>query len=222
MTDARLDQLEAEVAAARRRVSDDLEKLRAAAGLSDLTHDVAGQLAGAKDQAIETARSAAAQAVTGVIDDIKERVAANPAAALVIGAGLAWRLYRHPPVTSLLVGAGLLALLRTDPREPSAGAEALRKARGRVERARAGLQDWASERPSPPRLHPERTRSGAVSEDVEAGAWAGDPGAANVPQLELGPRFEGRRRTEPRDKVLLGAAALAIAAAGALAYRRRM
>jgi hypothetical protein len=34
---------------------------------------------------------------------------------LAIGAGIAWQLLRHPPITSLLVGAGLLSLWRTAP-----------------------------------------------------------------------------------------------------------
>jgi len=36
-------------------------------------------------------------------------------AALAIGTGLAWRLIRRPPIATVLVGAGLLSLFRTQP-----------------------------------------------------------------------------------------------------------
>ena len=35
----------------------------------------------------------------------------NPFAVALIGAGIAWRLYKKPPVTTLLVGAGLASLM---------------------------------------------------------------------------------------------------------------
>jgi gas vesicle protein len=57
------------------------------------------------------------------LDEIKARAAANPIAALAIGAGLAWRLARHPPIATLLVGAGLWGLLKTDPHQRYAGAD---------------------------------------------------------------------------------------------------
>src|SRR6185437_14414318 len=40
---------------------------------------------------------------------------ANPSAALAIGAGLAWRLVKHPPLATALIGAGVLSLWRTTP-----------------------------------------------------------------------------------------------------------
>ena len=36
--------------------------------------------------------------------ELKDRAAANPVAALAIGAGLAWRLVHRPPIATLLVG----------------------------------------------------------------------------------------------------------------------
>ena len=47
------------------------------------------------------------------------RAAANPAAALAIGAGLAWRIAHRPPIASLLVGIGLVSLMRTSPSQKS-------------------------------------------------------------------------------------------------------
>src|SRR4026208_651381 len=47
--------------------------------------------------------------------DLKARAAANPSAALAIGAGLAWRLVKHPPIATALIGAGAPSLWRTNP-----------------------------------------------------------------------------------------------------------
>ena len=50
-----------------------------------------------------------------MVDDLKAKAAANPAATLAIGAGIAWRAFRHPPIATALIGAGLFSLLRTPP-----------------------------------------------------------------------------------------------------------
>src|SRR5262249_31626262 len=50
-----------------------------------------------------------------VLDDLKARAAANPSAALAIGAGIGWRLVKHPPIATALLGAGILGLWRTTP-----------------------------------------------------------------------------------------------------------
>jgi hypothetical protein len=39
-------------------------------------------------------------------DDVKARAAANPAAVIAIGAGLAWRLLQRSPIASALIGVG--------------------------------------------------------------------------------------------------------------------
>jgi hypothetical protein len=67
----------------------------------------------AKDELVEKARYAVESKVTGVVEEIKAKAAANPAAALMIGAGVGWYLLRRPPITTALVGYGLFSLLRT-------------------------------------------------------------------------------------------------------------
>jgi hypothetical protein len=47
-------------------------------------------------------------------DDVKARAAANPAALIAIGAGLAWRLMQRPPIASALIGVGLYSLWKTE------------------------------------------------------------------------------------------------------------
>ena len=49
-------------------------------------------------------------------EKIKARAASNPAAVIAIGAGLAWRLLRSPPIASALIGVGLFSLWKTQPR----------------------------------------------------------------------------------------------------------
>ncbi len=65
-------------------------------------------------KAKDSARDTAQQKVQSFTEDLQERAKANPLAVGLIGAGIAWRLYKHPPVTTLLVGAGV-ALLMTGP-----------------------------------------------------------------------------------------------------------
>jgi hypothetical protein len=55
---------------------------------------------------------------TSILDDLKARAAANPLAAVSIGAGLIWYLVRHPPIATILVGLGVYGLIRTNPNEP--------------------------------------------------------------------------------------------------------
>jgi len=47
-----------------------------------------------------------------MVEDMKAKASENPAATLAISAGLAWRLLRHPPIATALIGAGLFSLLR--------------------------------------------------------------------------------------------------------------
>jgi hypothetical protein len=49
-------------------------------------------------------------------EKLKARAAANPAAVIAIGAGLAWRLIQRPPIASALIGVGLFSLWKTEPK----------------------------------------------------------------------------------------------------------
>ena len=99
-----LDVLESEVDAARMRLASDMVRLRSPAGLTGL-----------RDQAMAAASSAASSTGARLWSDLKGRAAANPGATLAIGAGIAWHLARHPPISTLLVGYGLYSLMRTSP-----------------------------------------------------------------------------------------------------------
>jgi hypothetical protein len=98
MAELSLQAREREVEAARARLTANLALLRAPDTFSNFTD-------GLKQEALNTKDA--------WIDSLKAKAAANPAATLAIGAGLAWRLFRNPPIASALVGLGLFSLLRT-------------------------------------------------------------------------------------------------------------
>jgi uncharacterized protein YjbJ (UPF0337 family) len=75
------------------------------------------QVDGYKQQLLGGVRESGESFVGGM----KRRVMDNPIPVAMIGAGLAWRFYRHPPVATLLVGAGVAMLMRAKtPADPNA------------------------------------------------------------------------------------------------------
>jgi F0F1-type ATP synthase membrane subunit b/b' len=120
MNEASLPLLELEVEAARAKLAGDLATLRSPATYQEFTEGLKQEAFEAKDAMIEKAKSSAVSKMEEFVEDIKARAAANPAAALAIGAGIAWRLLRRPPIATALVGAGLVSLLRTTPRRTAA------------------------------------------------------------------------------------------------------
>jgi ElaB/YqjD/DUF883 family membrane-anchored ribosome-binding protein len=142
MSEMELDRLEREVEEARQRVAVDLARLRAPGAMAALKVDVTAQAMRTKDRMLDSARDSARQRTNGLVDEVKARIAANPGAALAIAAGLAWRLYRHPPITTLLVGGGLVSLMRTDPSDPAVGAGAAARAAELAESASGKIEEW--------------------------------------------------------------------------------
>lgn len=108
-----LERCERDVEAARARLAGDLQILRRPETVQSFTRAIKIELMTAKDAAIESAKTSAFGAVSDAVDKLKSKAAANPAALLAIGAGLAWHFVRNPPVVSALVGAGLFSLLKT-------------------------------------------------------------------------------------------------------------
>ena len=66
-----------------------------------------------KNELMERARDSGREALHSIADDLKQRALNNPLAVAMIGAGVGWRLYKHPPITTLLVGTGMVLLMRT-------------------------------------------------------------------------------------------------------------
>ena len=110
-----LNQLEREVEVARAKLASDLSRLTSPATLDGFQSDVKREAYGVKDAMLNGAKATVQSKVQEVIDDLKARAAANPAAVLAIAAGIGWRLIHRPPVATALVGAGIWGLLRTPP-----------------------------------------------------------------------------------------------------------
>jgi len=113
MSDSTLSQLENDVESARARLAEDLSTLRSPTTWSEFSDGLKHEALQAKDALIEKVRSSVRSRATEFVEDLKTKAAANPGAALVIGAGLAWRFFQRPPIATALVGAGLYSLLRT-------------------------------------------------------------------------------------------------------------
>ena len=101
MGGASLHDHEIEVEQSRAKLTQDLAVLCSGKTLSAFTEDL-------KKEAFDT-RDA-------LWEKIKARAASNPAAVIAIGTGLAWRLFRRPPISSALIGVGLFSLWKTTPR----------------------------------------------------------------------------------------------------------
>jgi hypothetical protein len=126
-------QLEREVEAARAKLANDLTVLRSPETAADFTQALKQEAKSGLDATIQS-----------IIEDVKGRAAANPAAALAIGAGLAWRLIRHPPIATALIGAGLVSLFRT-PTQARNGAGYLSHAKSHLEEQASQVAGYAAE-----------------------------------------------------------------------------
>jgi hypothetical protein len=108
-----LRQCESEVEQARARLGADLAVLRSPRTFAAFTEDLKQDALETKDELVDQAKQAVQSRANDVVEELKAKAAANPTAALMIGAGLGWYLLRHPPITTALVGFGLFSLLRT-------------------------------------------------------------------------------------------------------------
>jgi len=140
-----LDRLEGDVREARRRLKSDLEALRAPETFSSFKEDVIGEARQSRDDIVANVKEAAANRAERLVADIKARAAANPVAVGAIAAGVAWRILRKPPITTMLVGYGLISLWRTKPGQPAPGAETVYRAADMVIEAKEQAEQWGSE-----------------------------------------------------------------------------
>ena len=147
MIEPSLNQLEREVEASRTKLASDLSTLRSPATAAEFTETLKQEAFDAKDQLLDKAKAKAQSSIESLIEDVKARAAANPAAALAIGAGIAWRLIRHPPIATALVGAGLISLFRTPPAHPNGQtpADYLSHAKTRLREQASAAADVAQE-----------------------------------------------------------------------------
>ena len=242
MSEAELNVLERDVEQARARFAGDLARLRSPATLSNFQDDLWARASETKDDLVEKAKEAATDGVQRLVSDLKEKAAANPAAALAIAAGLAWRLVHRPPIASLLVGIGLYSLWRTTPSE---GEGLVPRAADLAGQVKETLQEWSAG--ATENLTQIADKASAAAEEAYASARdtasnvkthvtvAADQAAGSVQETmthirdqasAAGAKTSAAVRAiapneEARDNLLLGAAALAVAAAVGIAYQRR-
>jgi hypothetical protein len=222
-----LARLEFEVEEARARLVRNLSVLRAAQTYRKFTADL---------------RSEAQSVAQRVMDDVKARAAANPAAVLAISAGIAWRLLKDPPIAMALIGAGVLGLWRAKPVNVARGdylSTAQQRFREQVGDALDTVKDYASEAAVVAQEKAadyaqtagkavQGLATSAAEETLEAiesarAAAASFPeeavDAAQRATAQLGHALDDGNL---RDQLLLGAAGVAVATALGLAYQRRM
>jgi hypothetical protein len=218
--------LEVEVEEARAKLARDLALLRSPQTYREFT-------AGLKSEAQSVAQR--------VLDDVKARAAANPSAALAIGAGIAWRLLKHPPIATALIGAGVLSLWRTTPvhvEEEDYLSTAQQRFGEQVSEAVETVKDYAAEtvtsaqeKDSDYAQAARQKIHGLAASAAEEAAQRIEPAreaAKHIPDQTVNVAQRARSEFDRaindediRDQVLLGIAGLAVVAALGVAYQRR-
>jgi hypothetical protein len=231
VSESELNRLESEVEEARARLTSDLDRLRNPDMVSTFKTDLMREAGNFKDEWIDKAKSATRDGARRILEDLKDRAAANPLAAAAIGAGVLWHLARHPPITTLLVGAGVFGLMRANPEQPSAIVDRVGEIAGSVQEQ---AREWASDaREASARIGEKASAMTAqISNQVGARvALAGEVAQEATASLASGAGELAQRtkrivddvvpNEEGRDTLLLGGAMVAIAAAVGITFQRR-
>jgi hypothetical protein len=227
MSHAELDRLEGDVRDARRRLKSDLKVLRAPETFSSFKAEVLDEVRQSRDDIVANVKGAATDRTERLIADIKERALANPVAVGAIAAGVAWHILRKPPITTTLVGYGLISLWRMKPGQPAPGAETVYRSANIAIEAKEQVGQWGSEA-ADAIARATNVVVPAVTGTVQR--WSADIGEAvsqgtTSAQSLLASGSQSFQHIvmdkQERDKVLLGAAAVALTAALGLACMRR-
>ena len=246
MSESSLSQLERDVESARAKLARDLSMLRSPQTAGQFTEALREEAVSIKDAALDKAKASLKSSIESWLDDVKARAAANPAAALAIGTGLAWRLLRNPPIATALVGAGILSLFRTFPARLSEAsnekylsvgktrlAEQVSQAAEEVKEKAAALGDSIAEKATETvtdlkarfsNLREQET-SPPRGADLASSMWS-NPGEPADEIWKKQPAQEGGMVSpvgngEARDKFLLGAASVAVITALGISLQRR-
>jgi hypothetical protein len=221
MSQTNLDDLERDVEDARIRLVHDVGRLRAPATLSGFKDDVVAKAQEVRHQWVHKATDAASISVRRIWSDLVDRASANPGAALVIGAGLAWRLAHRPPIATLLVGVGLASLLRTNPSSSPSPIITRASELGGTARDWGGavnetMRDWAEQtRDAAGQTLSQVSKSASETYSLVSTTAANVRGQASEIAETVSPNGDAR------DAYLLGAAILAIGAASVIAFQRQ-
>jgi hypothetical protein len=163
-----------------------------------------------RNEVVERARESGRRTVRDTAADLKLRAKNNPAAVALIGAGIGWRLYKHPPIATLLIAAGTAMLINTP---------------GRARRSEFGSDRHREQEARPQGSMPGRAAGygSPVATDV-AGSGTSEPMAAMATRLGEAARDAGGRLREAAHEAgsrISGAAvrtgsSMAVAAEGAV------
>jgi len=252
MNDTSVQAREQDVEHARAKLAASLGTLRDPATLSGFTDDLKQEAVELKDNLLGQAKSVAQSTLNDWVEDLKAKAAANPAAALAVGGGLAWHFIRHPPIASALIGLGIYSLWRTDTVRPGVGyrPDYLQEGKARLkEQTGAALTKVKDMAADAHEAVSEKASDLATTAQSKIQQWTDDAAealgemtssrGAGAPPLapdllssddarasSLGQRAQMTERllTEPdsRDKVLLSVAGLAVAAALGIACQKRL
>jgi hypothetical protein len=266
-----LRQCEREVEQARFKLSHDLATLRAPETFSSFTDDLKRDALETKDALIDQAKQTAQSKLSDFVEDMKARAAANPAAALAIGAGIAWRLLSHPPIATALIGAGIYSLWRTNGFQPDNrsgsdyfqhGKERLKeqasqlasglassakevaadvgeavsdKTAEMIEAAKTRAQEWSDDVSGAAAAVGSALKAEAqslnarasdavqsTSDRVRAATTDASTGTAKFVREAMHETRDALTEVESRDKLLLGVAGIAVAAALGIACQKRI
>jgi len=224
MADADLDSLERDVETARNRLANDIARWRDPATLSDFKGTVIRKATSFKDELVREASDTATDTAEGLWSDMKRRASANPWAALAIGAGLTWHLVRHPPISSVLIGFGLVSLMRTNRTSaPSpivtTAVEYAGTAGEWAGTANRKVQEWREDvGPRAEETLGQAQEALGRAEEALSQAWR------TTSEIATRASKIGKRavlETETRDGLLLGAAVLAVGGAIFMAIRSK-
>jgi hypothetical protein len=215
MSKAELDVLEQQVEIARKRVTDDLVRLRSPDTMSEFKNQLWAQAEKSKDELVQKVTGAASNGAQRALADLKTRVAEHPVATLAIGAGLAWRLARHPPIATLLVGVGLVSLFKTGTSN-NGSSTILSQANELAGAVGTKVQRWGEEAREATQQAVSQISTTASNVAAQAANTASNVAmqAVNLPDRAFPEK-------DLRDAYLLGAAALAVGAATVISYQRR-
>ena len=229
---ASLDQLEREVEHARAQFASDIAQLRDPGAIAAAKEELLTQALGYKDEALGRARNTASAAAQNFFADLRLRVEQNPTAALVIGAGLAWRLFRHPPIASLLVAAGVASLVNTKrpiSGSPTPTSDAILSARDaavdRASRIASSVQTASREVQDQTNRARQKVAQTASLLSAQTAATAdqaiSQSAAASAEAIDYAADAAERTRRQVRENpAYFGVAALAVGAALGLAMNR--
>jgi hypothetical protein len=130
-----LREMEREIEVTRARLKANIGAIGSDYTMDNLKATIKAEVVEAKDSALEFAKTSGAQMAREGFETLKRKAAANPAAALMIGAGVGWRLWKNPPIAAALAGVGLFSLFSSRENDPI---------RSATEYVREAVEDTAS------------------------------------------------------------------------------